>query len=120
MEYNREFLEDFYNYVQSAYNTLEKVAEGVLSYELNTNAKVDEKVKPIFEDVINMVKLMEFCKDNDEFFIHDTNNTLEILKQTMEVYSLGDLVLLYDFLYYAIANELIIMSQALESRLELS
>ncbi len=119
MEYNREFLEDLFSYVQSTYDTLEQVADGILSYQLKTKKDIDDKVKSIFEDYINIVKLIDFCKENDNFFVHDTTNSLEVLKQTMEVFSSGDLVLLYDFLYYAIANEFVMFIQALESRLEL-
>ncbi|MFV0520179.1 MAG: hypothetical protein ACK5LY_07880 [Lachnospirales bacterium] len=112
MVYNQEFLNDYLEYIKSTFNTLEEVANEIIRNEGN-----DNKIKAVFEDYINLVKLMDFCIEKDSFFVLNTEKALSVLKDTMTIYESNDLILLYDFMYYAMANEIMLMFQSLDAKL---
>ncbi len=117
MEYNNEFLEQYISYVEVTYATLETTYKDIFSKKIYTFEEVKTTLSNIFEDYLNIVKYMEFCKANDEFFTHNTENSMQVLNEAMSCYEAENLVLLCDYLYYGLSNELMVIFKAIDSKL---
>ncbi len=117
MEYNNEFLEQFIAYIEVTYSSVETLATDILSKKIQARQDVEEKVTKTLEDFVNIIKFMEFCKANDTFFTHNTENSVQVLNGTMVAYKEENLVLLYDYLYYGVSNELMEMFKAVDMKL---
>ncbi len=117
MEYNKEFLEQFISYVEITYGSVENAYKDVLSKKIYTNEGLEEIIKKVFEDYINVIKYMEFCKGNDEFFDHNIEKSIQVLNEAMTSYEQQNIVLLCDYLYYGLSNELMEIFKAVDSRI---
>lgn len=117
MEYNKQFLNEFISYIESTYTTIENLVDKIISREIISKIEIDEKIQIISEDYANIIKLMDFCKTNDNIFTVDLENAVNVLNVTMEAVINDDIVLLCDYLYHSMCGELMLIFKEIDHKL---